>query len=742
MIPNIYINDINISRFGLTPLKGNMEKLMTPPEYKNLVSNENASIHGSLYIAQPSVRKLAKQEFSLQFYLQADNINDLTQRIQNLDQFLINGKNNTGVNELYVQDIDTTYNLIYQKIDRYTDFNLTGNAVISIKFIEQNPAERQKSTSLPILNSEDDLALQFIDYDGTLLHAYTYDDAKNLTALPPKQPNTATLNSEGWNYSLQEIKNFLNAFPHFHLIVGAQYSVKNNVIRIGYKVDDFYNDPEWKIVCTKPTGETLQNEIIVNWGDGTTENYSRNDTITHNYTSNGEYNIEISLNSNYVTQYGIKITDFYCQNYTAHNITYAEFPATMQVLHFSKHQNGGFYNELCRYIVISKGIEYVGVPTSNTVSGYSLNNTAYALAYLNYTSLVLPNTIKGIGNTAFYTAVKLQKISIPKSVTQIYASSSVGAFAKCYSLLYLNIPYISTAVYQGVDNNFYGELPNLIEHITPSNCIREYYCMTAPLLKRLSMSNDIVTFSNWKSSNALEIVHFSTSLTSFTAAPTGVKLKEIDLSNTHVSSLPTDSFQNAVSCEIIKLPNTLTTINVRVFQRTSAKTIQAPAVTSIGQDSFNDCPNLITLTLPVIETVGSQVFYYTPQLENYRLPNTLTSIGASSFSTIKIQHHIIPDSVTTELSQAVRNQQHISEFTIGSGITKISKMVMNYADRVTKIHIRSTTPPTLTIALTTAFCQSSATSMASRTLCVPRGSLTAYQAATNWAAHTGEWLEE
>lgn len=47
--------------------------------------------------------------------------------------------------------------------------------------------------------------VNFFDYDGTLLYAYTWEEAKGLTELP-KLPVHNELTVEGWNYTLEDIK--------------------------------------------------------------------------------------------------------------------------------------------------------------------------------------------------------------------------------------------------------------------------------------------------------------------------------------------------------------------------------------------------------------------------------------------------------------------------------------------------------------------------------------------------------
>lgn len=142
-IPLMCLNGKDIEEWGLTPLEGTLNTLMKPAPMKTLVMNENAYLHGSMVLSQKTARRYAKQDFSLLFYIQGGySLTDLHRNIENLVATLIAGINDTGVNELTIPEIETTYRLVYSSIDKYTDFNSSGNATISIKFTEPNPNNR------------------------------------------------------------------------------------------------------------------------------------------------------------------------------------------------------------------------------------------------------------------------------------------------------------------------------------------------------------------------------------------------------------------------------------------------------------------------------------------------------------------------------------------------------------------------------------------------------------------------
>lgn len=130
--------------------------------------------------------------------------------------------------------------------------------------------------------------VNFYDYDGTRLYSYSWDEIVAMTELPPL-PSRKGLVCEGWNYTLEQIKEQ----PYKKADVGAIYNTSDGKTR-------FY------ISILKPNGRVGVNpsnsnggvDFIIDWGDGTNENVSaKADWVYHDYLNEGDYVITMGNES-------------------------------------------------------------------------------------------------------------------------------------------------------------------------------------------------------------------------------------------------------------------------------------------------------------------------------------------------------------------------------------------------------------------------------------------------------------
>ena len=76
-------------------------------------------------------------------------------------------------------------------------------------------------------------SVRFIDYDGTVVKAYTPEQFANLTALPAN-PSHEGLTAQGWNYTLADAKTYVAANGALDI---SQMMAKRGYTSISKKAD-------------------------------------------------------------------------------------------------------------------------------------------------------------------------------------------------------------------------------------------------------------------------------------------------------------------------------------------------------------------------------------------------------------------------------------------------------------------------------------------------------------------------
>lgn len=129
--------------------------------------------------------------------------------------------------------------------------------------------------------------INFWDYDGTLLYAWTLAELATKTELPPL-PLHDGLICQGWNWTLQDIKD-----AGRELDIGALYITDDRKTRLYVDVDtetwDDFALNYW---------QSTRNATTIDWGDGTTPETKNADSYVehrHVYASSGSYVITMSV---------------------------------------------------------------------------------------------------------------------------------------------------------------------------------------------------------------------------------------------------------------------------------------------------------------------------------------------------------------------------------------------------------------------------------------------------------------
>ena len=363
--------------------------------------------------------------------------------------------------------------------------------------------------------------------------------------------------------------------------------------------------------------------------------------------------------------------------------------------------------------IIQSGDLYysLGTTTATVVKDQSSENPTYkefievtipaSVTYDNYTY-----PVKYIGTSAFEYCTKLQRVTLPESITTIYSD----AFYGCSKLGDINLPEgltnickrafyncnLDTITIPSTVNNmdekvFYG---NPLEKIVwkPITC-SIYGSDNAPFYNATSKVTSFVfgeqveTIPGYlcKGMSMLDTIVLPPSVKSLGtyAFAYCTNLKSINLPATQ-KSLPSSLLEGCSSLETIELPATLTTIGDDVFYGCSKlKEINLhEGITTINQRAFYNC-KLTSVTIPsTVTSMGSKVFYGNPLEEVVWKPITCSVYSGDNApfynATSKVTSFVFDEKVETIPGSLCKNMILLENVVIPESVTSIGSYAFAY----------------------------------------------------------------
>ena len=323
--------------------------------------------------------------------------------------------------------------------------------------------------------------INFYDYDGTCVAAWSLAELAGKTALPD-YPTHDGLTCQGWNWTLADLK-----AENAKMNVGAMYITSDGKTRIYITLQEGRKSPMLGI-CPKGT-------VTVDWGDGTTPNTLTGTSVTtvkwtptHNYAAPGDYVITLTVNGTLGFDGAYGGGKLLCYSSSSDNRNKAYLNAIQRVFLGSgvtSIRDYAFqYCASLAQITLPSGVTSIGdcafqycyslaqitLPSGVTSIGTRTLNNCYGLAQITLPSgvtsinayafqnvydlaqITLPSGVTSIGNNAFQSCASLAQMTLPSGVT------SIGnyVFQYCYGLAQITLPSGVTSINADAFYNCYG----------------------------------------------------------------------------------------------------------------------------------------------------------------------------------------------------------------------------------------------------------------------------------------------
>ena len=197
-----------------------------------------------------------------------------------------------------------------------------------------------------------------------------------------------------------------------------------------------------------------------------------------------------------------------------------------------------------------------------------------------------------------------------------------------------------------------------------------------------------------------------------------------------VTTIGDNAFNGCSSLTSVTIPNSVTTIGWRAFSGCSSLTsVTIPnIVTTIGGGAFGLCSSLTSVTIGnSVITIGDNAFNGCSSLTSVTIGNSVITIGDNAFNGCSSLTSVtIPNSVTTIGYSAFSGCTRLQKVYIGKSVKTIRTSAFNNCTSITQISSEAVVPPT---------CESGVFTDINKSKCkliVPKNSLDAYKQAYQW----------
>lgn len=290
---------------------------------------------------------------------------------------------------------------------------------------------------------------------------------------------------------------------------------------------------------------------------------------------------------------------------------------------------------------------------TTTICNKAFHQGALATSSIPIQNIIIPNTVRSIGESAFLGCRSLRQISIPNSVAYIGSY----AFTCCSALEQINIPKSITSI---------GDCAF-------SNCTK---------LTLISESSRFYTQEGFL------IDEQEKRILAYTGKDNSIRIPD------SIKSIGRRAFSDCNSLQQITISNSVKNIEKEAFLLCgNLQNIIIPnSVISIGEKAFSHCKSLRQIVIPESTTkIEWGSFDGCESLQQISIPNTITCIGDYAFSWCRSLRQItIPNSVTVIGKNAFDGCESLRQITIPNLITKIEECTFRNCNSLQTINFLNT----------------------------------------------------
>ncbi len=312
----------------------------------------------------------------------------------------------------------------------------------------------------------------------------------------------------------------------------------------------------------------------------------------------------------------------------------------------------------------------ITLPDSITsIKDYTFNNCE------NLTKITIPDSVTSIGDFAFTNCMELSEIVIPDSIV------SIGESALDNTMWYEKQP--DGIVYAGkVAYSYKGNMPENTSLILKDGTasISAYAFRDCINLTEITIPDSVITvginaFDNteWFNNQPDGVVYAGKVAYLYKGdmpENTSLVLKDGTV------SISDSAFNKCTNLTELIIPDSVMSIGRLAFEYCNFTEIKIPDnVKSIKYGLFYGCKNLKKIIIPdSVETIDSYAFYYCTNLTDIILPDSITSIKYNAFSDCSgLEEITIPNSITSIENNTFYDCTNLSEITIPDSVISIGK---------------------------------------------------------------------